>query len=133
MQYKTFRFRDFTIYKEAKNFRGEIRHLLKRFPTEKYRLIDQIDRSALSVVLNIAEGSAKKSDKEFFRFLETAIASLNEVIAGLDCALDDQVVTQQEMSVLEEKAEQLAKKIGAFMKTLHTMQPTAKLPTATQV
>ena len=116
---KTFRFRDFVIYKNGKKFRKIVRTMLTKFPKEeRYRLVDQIDRATLSVILNIAEGSAKKSDKEFLRFLETAISSLNEVIAGFDCAEEDAMISPQEMRMIEQEGELLARQIGSFMKTL---------------
>jgi len=116
---KTFRFRDFVVYQEARQFRSEVRKYINNFPPkEKYKLIDQIDRSCLSVILNIAEGSAKRSDKEFLRFLETAIASLNEVIAGFDCAVDDGLLSDDQMNELEKTASKLARRIGSFMKIL---------------
>ncbi len=63
---KTFRFFDFKAYKDAKTFHQEILILSKDI--KSYSFKDQIERAALSVVLNIAEGSARKSDKEFARF-----------------------------------------------------------------
>lgn len=50
---------------------------------ERNNIIDQIRRSALSVSLNIAEGSGSENDKEFNRFLSIAKKSLFEVIAIL--------------------------------------------------
>lgn len=45
---------------------------------------DQIDRASLSVCLNLAEGSAKSSQKDRRRFYEIAFASHREVQALLD-------------------------------------------------
>lgn len=116
---KTFRFRDFEVYKEAKTFRKLCREFLKKIPDqERYRLIDQIERALQSVILNIAEGSAKKSDKELAQFLERSICSVNEVVAGFDTAFDDKIITEDDLKVIEEAAEILAKRIGAFIKKL---------------
>ncbi len=60
-----FRFRDFPVYKKSKEFRKLVKNLLKKLPaTERFVLIDQINRAALSVCLNIAEGSNRATDKE---------------------------------------------------------------------
>lgn len=49
------------------------------FPaTEKYRLVDQITRSAASVPANIAEGHARASKRDFANFLAIAKGSLME-------------------------------------------------------
>ena len=54
--------------------------LTDSFPEkEKYRLTDQMCRAAISIPSNIAEGGARKSTKEFMRFLTIAIGSLAEI------------------------------------------------------
>ncbi|MEM9835106.1 MAG: four helix bundle protein [Bacteroidota bacterium] len=47
--------------------------------SERFNLIDQTIRSACSVPANIAEGSAKSSDKDFKRYLEMSLGSLYEL------------------------------------------------------
>lgn len=116
---QTFRFKDFTVYKDARAFRKLVQKIVQTFPTtEKFRLVDQIHRSCLSIILNIAEGSAKRSDKDFARFLEMAISSVNEVVAAFDAALDDGFVSKEQTQLIEIEAEKLAKQLGSFLKKL---------------
>jgi len=57
------------------------------FPTdEKYGLIDQIRRAAVSIPSDIAEGHGRNSTKEFVRFLLIANGSVAEVITQLAIA-----------------------------------------------
>ncbi|MFH1670313.1 MAG: four helix bundle protein [Patescibacteria group bacterium] len=115
----TFRFRQFKVYKDAKAFRRLVVEMLNKFPTrEHFALRKQIDRASLSVVLNIAEGSAKSSDKEFARFLEISIASANEVVAAFDIAQDDRIITQDDFDLIEKEAANVVKQLGGFKKTL---------------
>ena len=115
----TFRFRKFEVYKDAKKFRRFVQELIKKFPaSEKFGLVDQINRACRSILLNIAEGSAKKSDKDFARYLEMSIASVSEVVAGFDLAHDDQIITSEDFERVEMDAGNIAKQLGGFIKSL---------------
>ena len=57
------------IYKETIKFPSE----------EKFGLVNQLRRAAVSVPSNIAEGAARKSDKEYIQFLYIALGSLAEI------------------------------------------------------
>lgn len=57
------------------------------FPTEeKYGLINQLKRAALSIPSNIAEGSSRQSKKEFNYFLSIALGSCYEVNTQIELA-----------------------------------------------
>lgn len=60
---------------------------------EKYLLVDQILRAANSIVLNIAEGADRGTDKDFALFLNRSHTSLNEVVACLDIALSEKYIS----------------------------------------
>lgn len=47
--------------------------------TEKFGMISQIKRSAISIPANIAEGSSRNSDKDYTRFLQIALGSAFEL------------------------------------------------------
>ena len=70
---------DFRTYNLAKDLYQDIRKI--KLPSEQK---NQILRSSLSVILNLAEGSAKRSKKDQKRFFEIALASLRESQAILD-------------------------------------------------
>lgn len=75
------------IYSESQKLALESYRLTKQFPTdEKYAMVKQIRRAALSVHLNIAEGSSRKSDSERKRYYEIARGSVIEIDAALDVA-----------------------------------------------
>jgi four helix bundle protein len=111
-----FRFLHFKVYKDAKNYFKEILLISER--VKSYYFKDQIRRAALSVMLNISEGSAKRSDIEFARFLEISIGSLNEVVACLDIVYDLKKISDNEHKKLIVQAEELAKQLGGFIKKL---------------
>ena len=115
-----FRFRDFKVYKDAIEFRMRIKSLVKRhFPLEeRYLLTDQIIRAANSIVLAIAEGADRSTDKDFALFLNRAHTSLSEVVACLDMALREKYITESIYDNYLKEAESLANQITAFRRTL---------------
>lgn len=110
-----FRFRDWDIYKDARKFRKEICQLLKAYPIEeRYALIDQTKRALNSIVLNIAEGANRMTDKDMRVYINRAHGSLDEVIACMDCALDDGYIAAKEHQVILEDGMSLAKRLRKF-------------------
>jgi len=77
------------IYSASRQFVMEIYKLSKLLPSdEKFGMITQIRRAALSVHLNIAEGASRKSEIERKRYYEVARGSVIEIDAALDIASD---------------------------------------------
>ncbi len=111
-----FRFQKFPVYKDVRVFRGIIKQLSKdKFPkAEDYCLKSQLWRALDSILLNIAEGSEKYSDIDFSRFLNIALSSLNEVVACLDCALDDGYITQNEYDDAKKNARNIYVQLRVF-------------------
>lgn len=115
-----FRFRDFPVHEDARKFRLELRSVIrKEFPNEeRFGLMSQIFRALDSVILNIAEGTDRGTDKDFAHFLNNSHTSLNEVVSCLDLACDDEYITDKDLQIFLKKAEKLANQITAFRKKL---------------
>jgi four helix bundle protein len=70
----------FDVWKKAIDFVVDVCDLTKTFPSEeRFGLTSQIRRAAVSIPSNIAEGAARRSDKEFVHFLSIAQGSCSEV------------------------------------------------------
>ena len=110
-----FRFREWDIYKDAREFRVEVNKLLKHYPKEeRYALVDQTKRALNSIILNIAEGANKNTDKDMRVYINRAHCSLDEVVACLDCALDDGYITEEQHQTSLQKDSSLAKRLNSF-------------------
>lgn len=111
-----FRFRNFPVYNDVRNFRKDLKILSRnKFPKEEqFCLLSQLWRALDSVLLNIAEGADRYSDVDFSRFLNNALTSVNEVIACLDCALDDNYINQQEQNRYIMEAEKIIRQLKAL-------------------
>jgi len=83
--------RDLDAWKNAIALVTDVYKITKGFPSdEKYGLISQIRRSAVSIPSNIAEGAGRNHDKEFIQFLYIALGSLSELETQMiiSCNLD---------------------------------------------
>jgi len=67
---------------------------------EKFNMVQQIRRAALSVKLNLAEGSTRKSEIERKRFLEISRGSVVEIDAALETAVDLNYFTREQLENL---------------------------------
>ena len=73
-------YRDLIIWQRGMSLAKRVYELPAVFPgEEKYGLIAQLRRAAVSVPSNIAEGQARRSTAEFRQFLSHALGSLAEV------------------------------------------------------
>jgi four helix bundle protein len=113
-----FRFLKFKVYNDSEVLHREIVKVTKGFPREFDYLKDQIQRSSLSVVLNIAEGSAKKSDKDFNRYLENSMGSTNETASALNVAFSDGLISELSYKKLLALCEEVVNQLGGFSKKL---------------
>jgi four helix bundle protein len=73
-------YKKLVVYQKSKELVLVIYKLTAKYPKgEKYSLIDQMRRSAVSVPANLIEGYSKESSAEFARFLTISIGSLAEL------------------------------------------------------
>lgn len=115
---ETFRFLKFPVYIESKQFYLNCQRLAHGFPREFWSLGDQLRRAALSISLNIAEGSGKYSDKDFHRYLENAIGSVNESLACLDISKEMKLLSINEFEKLFTQSLSISKQLGGLTKKL---------------
>ena len=91
------------VYKFSQQLALECYKITKAFPQEeKFALVQQIRRAALSVHLNLAEGCSRKSQAERNRFFEIAGGSVIEIDTAIDIAVKLEYVLQENLNVLGE-------------------------------
>jgi four helix bundle protein len=110
-----FKFENLKIWKESVKFSSEIFTLTKKFPkNEQFALTSQLNRAAVSISLNIAEGEGRNSDTDLSRFIQISIGSLNEVVTILYIALDKKYIHKNEFDLFYKRCEELSKMLYAF-------------------
>ena len=113
---KTFRFSDFSVYVKSKLVYSKIIRVTENI--KEYSLKDQARRACLSIILNITEGSAKKSDREFSRFIQVSLGSVNELYACLEVMQDNNLIDEDKFKELRTDCEDIAKQLGGLFKKL---------------
>ena len=105
------------IWKDSISLTKDLYKDTSKFPaSERYSLVNQIRRSAVSVPSNIAEGAGRYSDKEFLQFLYIARGSLSE--------LETQLVISSDLGYLDNikdylsRMEEIRKMISGMIKHL---------------
>lgn len=101
-----FRYEDLNVVTQIQDFIISVYTLTKKFPeTERYGLTSQARRSATSVLLNVAEGSARHSYRDFARFIKIAQGSLVETDATLKIAQKLRYISENDRGELDELTE----------------------------
>ena len=114
-----FRFLEWQVYSDARDIFSSVLVLVSRLPREyRFELGSQIVRASFSIVLNIAEGSGKTSDKELNRYIEIALGSVSETLAALDVFRYNAFVSEEEFNDFLLRLSKIAKELGGFKKKI---------------
>ena len=84
-------------------------------PDERFAMIQQIRRAALSVHLNVAEGCSRKSEMERKRFYVVARGSLIEIDTAFDIAVQLEYCTDESLKILGEKIVSVYKQLSGLI------------------
>jgi len=91
------------VWKKAIEFVTKIYRITEKYPdSEKFGLISQIRRSAISIPSNIAEGAARTGKKEFTQFLSIAQGSTSELETQLIISNNLGFLKEENMHLLDE-------------------------------
>ena len=110
-------YRKLKVWEKAHNFAVEVYKISKSFPREElYGLTSQIRRASFSVPINIVEGNASNSRKEFLNFLNIANRSLVETEYLLEILLEIEMLNKDNYLKLEELRSEVAVILISFIK-----------------
>ena len=113
-----FKFEDLQVYQKSLDFVDLAYEVSNKFPhSELYNLTSQFKRAAVSISLNIAEGSGD-TDAQFNRFLQIASASIKECVVCSTIANRQNFISDQENLNNRQKLAELSKMISSLKKYL---------------
>jgi len=111
----TYNFEKLDVWEKSRKLVVKIYKLTKDFPIdEKYGMVSQMRRAAVSICSNIAEGSGRTTSKDQSRFYTNAYSSLLELLNQVLIAEELGWVNSNEVLAFRKMAEEVSNKINAL-------------------
>ena len=112
-------YRSLTVWQKAVTFTVLVYQLLEKFPrNEQYGLVSQMQRAAVSIPSNIAEGRERQSDRDFSRFIVIALGSLAELETQLLISQRLGYLTESDLQTITPQADEIGKMLRGLHKKL---------------
>jgi len=112
-------YRDLRVWQAAMQMAEEVYSLTATFPQrEMYGLTSQVNRAAVSVPSNIAEGHARDSRKEFLRHISIAMGSLAELETQLELSVRLKFIERKVLEPVFNLVDGVGKMLRGLQKTL---------------
>ncbi len=113
-------FKKLKIWEAGISIVSDTYRMVKNSPeVEKYNLVSQLIRCAVSIPSNIAEGTSKSTDKHLNKYIEISLGSAFEWETQLIIAHNESYISNEEFELLENKIQQLQKMISGFQGKLN--------------
>jgi len=112
-------YKDLIVWQKSMDLVTEIYKITKTFPQEeKYGLISQIRRSAVSVPSNIAEGYGRSSADDYLRFLQISISSIYEMQTQIEIAYNLKYLSNEMFQSLYESTREIERMMSSLIKKI---------------
>jgi four helix bundle protein len=114
-------YRDLLAWQMAMQLTENVYRITATFPSkETYALANQLQRAAVSVPSNIAEGHARSSTKDYLRFISIAMGSLAELETQLELSARLDYIDQPQLGELLTVADELGRMLQGLRKSLQS-------------
>lgn len=113
-----FMFEKLEVYQKAVDFADDVAALCEHFPRGYGFLVDQLNRAAFSICLNLAEGNGRFTKPDRRHFFITARGSLNECVPAIEVARRRGLLRNDAALSLHARLETMAKMISGLIKGL---------------
>lgn len=118
------KYSDLIVWGKAINLVEKIYEYTKKFPNEeKFSLIDQIRRAAISIPSNIAEGHGRKATKAYLNHLSIAFGSLMEVETQIIIANRLQYIQKEQLKEILNITNEISKMLNSLIYSIKKQLP----------
>jgi four helix bundle protein len=112
-------YKELKVWQKSRMFVKEVYITSADFPKdERFGVVSQIRRAAISISLNIAEGSGRVSDKDFLNFLHIAYGSSLEVENLIILSFDLEFITEHKQLELLRQVNEIQRMLKGLMTSL---------------
>lgn len=112
-----FLFEKLDVYQKAVNFAEIVHELTEGFPRGSYYLVDQLNRAALSIATNIAEGNGRFTKADRISFFRIARGSAFECVPILELCKRKKLIGESVHADMVTRLEEISKMLSGLMKT----------------
>lgn len=110
---------DLEVWKIAVALATRVYHVTRTFPDEeKFGMISQMRRAAVSIPSNIAEGAARQGRKEFAQFLSVAAGSASELATQLVIAKNIGLGDQNDLETLSAELDRISRMLQGLIRRI---------------
>ena len=112
-------YRDLIVWQDSMDLVVTVYRITATFPKEeRYSLVNQLRRAAVSVPSNIAEGHGRSRTGDYLRHLSVAVGSLSEVETQVQISRRLEYIAEDDQSRLLDSCNAIAKMLGGLIRSL---------------
>ena len=109
-------FENLRVWQQSRTFVNRIYDIME--PVKDYGFRDQIQRAAVSIMNNIAEGAESGSDAKYINFLQISRGSCSEVRSMLYLCIDHKIIDQKTFDTLKTEAISISNQIFRLIESI---------------
>ena len=113
-----FAFEKLLVYQKAIDFANAVCTATREFPRGYYFLVDQLNRAALSIAANIAEGNGRFTKADRRNIFGIARGSVQECVPLLELAARQGLLTAERHAQLKSNLEEIARMLSGLINGL---------------
>jgi len=115
---KIYSFEKLEVWKESISLTKNVYSLTDSFPiNENFGLTSQLRRATVSIASNLAEGTARKSNKDKARFITISYSSAMEVLNQLIISRELNYISEKDYILVRKKLEKITNMLNALRKS----------------
>jgi len=119
----TFMFEKLDVYQKAIDIADRIASFTEQFPRGYRYLSDQLNRAAVSIATNIAEGNGRFTKPDRRNFFHIARGSVQECVPLLELARRQDLIKAEQLDALKDELEVIARMISGLISGLDKQSP----------